>query len=206
MAYTEKQRKIRRCKVIKRDGSQCRSYSKIDGDGRCALHLYDHKTKVLPKANEREATRIRRAKNVKPQKRATCTCSAYPFIHRLSSGFCAHPDPPRFRLVKPFGKKTSSPRHRAEQDASSAGGRSHGEHSFQWDEEWAATPTAERGGAVSRIEDSGSVQYGEDSLPDLDAEQVPQDREERAAWNARKLKRLIEQEMPKQVADDLWHY
>ena len=93
MAYNEKQRKLRRCKKIKANGEQCRSYSKIDGDGRCALHLYDHKTKVLPKANEREATRIRRAKNVKPQKRTTCSCDAYSFVHRLSSGFCAYPDP-----------------------------------------------------------------------------------------------------------------
>jgi hypothetical protein len=191
MAYTEKQKKLRRCKVVKANGEQCRSYSKIGFD-RCALHLYDHKTKVLPKANEREAARIRREKRrAQGQKEATCTCSAYPFIHRLSSGFCRYPDPPAFRLVKPFKKKTSSPGVEQSERINVIGS---GED-FYWER-------------IVTGDDSTSVQNGEDELPNLDSEQVPQDREERGQWNARKLKRLIEQESlnQRQAADDQWHY
>jgi hypothetical protein len=59
---------------------------------------------------------------------------------------------------------------------------------------------------VINVEDSMSVQYKEGDLPDLDAEQVPQDREVRAAWNRERLKRLIETEGQREASDYEWHY
>ena len=45
-----------------------------------------------------------------------------------------------------------------------------------------------------------------DYLPDLDSEQVPQDREERERWNRERLKRLIETEGQREASDNEWHY
>jgi hypothetical protein len=90
--------------MVKANGEQCKGYSTLDSDA-CSFHSYDHKTKKLPKANEREAARLRRAKRrSQPQRRAVCNCPAYRFPHRLSSGFCRYPDPPMFRS-KTFGAK-----------------------------------------------------------------------------------------------------
>jgi hypothetical protein len=93
MAYSEKQKQMRRCQWVKTDGSRCRGFSKLDSKY-CSLHSYNH-SRTLPKKNERDAARIRRdKKRAGKQRRFTCTCSAFPFPHRLASGGCRYPDSP----------------------------------------------------------------------------------------------------------------
>ena len=91
MAYTKKQREMRRCKKIKANGEQCRGSSKLKSEF-CSLHWYQH-SRELPKTEaERTAAKIRRARRrAEPQKRATCQCEAFAFPHRLSSGRCKYP-------------------------------------------------------------------------------------------------------------------
>src|SRR5262247_475798 len=94
--YTEKQRQMRRCKKLKKDGTQCKAYARVGGE-HCTLHSYNHH-RTLPKKNERGAARVRRAKKrAQTQPRAVCNCSAFPFTHRLSSGGCRFPDEPTER-------------------------------------------------------------------------------------------------------------
>ncbi len=181
MAYSNKAKQLRRCKKLKTDGTQCRAYARINGQF-CSLHGYDHKTKKLPKKNEREAARIRRViKRAQTQPHQTCDCPAYGWRHRAGSGICKFPDQPEEKFVGGDVEPVTAD----EQCASSAGGSSYWERV---------------------IEDSGSVQYSEDYLPDLDSQEVPTDREVREAWNREKLKRLIERETEKQASDLTWHY
>src|SRR5262245_66200885 len=96
MAYSEKAKALRRCKWIKADGTQCKGYSKLGGRY-CGLHSYDHCKKKLPKKGaERAAAAKRRAhKRAQTQRHQTCSCEAYPWIHRAGGGLCNYPDSPR---------------------------------------------------------------------------------------------------------------
>src|SRR5262245_25593528 len=95
MAYSEAAKKLRQCKWIKADGSQCRGYSKLGGRY-CGLHSYDHRKKKLPKKGaERAAAAKRRAhKRAQTSRHQTCECLAYEFKHRDGSGLCRFPDEP----------------------------------------------------------------------------------------------------------------
>jgi hypothetical protein len=208
MAYSDKAKRLRRCKKTKADGTQCLAYARINGQF-CSLHGYDHKTKKLPKKNEREAAKIRRAiKRAQTQPHQTCDCPAYGWRHRAGSGVCKFPDPPEQKFVG--GNVEPVPPDEQV--------------------EWASSPRVEQSerinppqserisviepGLTSRWEkiisddDSTSAQYGEDDIPNLDSEEVPQDREERERWNREKLRRLIEQESLNQrsASDYEWHY
>lgn len=206
MAYSDKAKRLRRCKKVKADGTQCRAYARINGQF-CSLHGYDHKTKKLPKKNEREAAKVKRAKKrAQTQPHQTCDCLAYNWRHRAGSGICKFPDPPaepreiRQDIEQAYEWAATLPGERSSQYASeysSAGAKSTVKRGVAGSTEW------ER---VINYEDSISVQYKEDDLPGLDPEQVPQNREQREAWNRAKLKRLIEEEMQKEKTDVEWFY
>jgi hypothetical protein len=93
--YTEAQKRMRRCKKLKKNGEQCKGYARLDGDF-CTLHsTYDPHAPRPKKGAERKASKYRRAlKGAGKHRRATCSCPAFPFVHRLSSGGCRYPEKP----------------------------------------------------------------------------------------------------------------
>jgi hypothetical protein len=214
MAYSDKAKRLRRCKKVKADGSQCRAYARINGQF-CPLHGYDHKTKKLPKKNEREAAKIRRAnKRAQTQPHQTCDCLAYGWRHRAGSGVCKFPDPPEEKFVGgnvepvPADEQVewaSSPR--VEQDINHR-------QSERINDRQSRSISVIESGLTSRWErvigddDSTSAQNSEDDIPDLDSEQPPTDRDERERWNRAKLQRLIEREslIQREAANDHWSY
>src|SRR5262245_51566041 len=92
--YTARQKEMRRCKKLRKDGERCRAYARLDGEF-CTLHsTYDPHRKRPKKGAERKASKYRRdQKRAGKQRRAVCNCEMLPYPHRFSSsGDC--PDAP----------------------------------------------------------------------------------------------------------------
>ena len=91
MAYSEKAKKLRRCKAKKKDGTPCRAWAMWDNpDQLCSAHSGHTRGK-----DHRNTFYSCRTIPV-------CECEAYAFPHRPGGGLCRWPDPPIFRSsIKP---------------------------------------------------------------------------------------------------------
>lgn len=96
--YSERQKNLRHCKALRKDGLRCKGWARIGGDY-CSLHDgFDAKAPRPKKGAERKAAQYKRAKKLAgKQRRAVCNCSAFPFPHRLSSGGCRYPEKPIYK-------------------------------------------------------------------------------------------------------------
>jgi hypothetical protein len=199
--YTAKQKAMRRCKKLRKDGDRCKAYAKVGGDF-CPLHASFDPKAPRPKKHERDAARVRREKRMGKQRRAVCNCPAFDYPHRLSSGGCRYPDDPLPPSIDDYVRTRADVRTPGESSMESSPGfeqntKLHaGRSSRRWKE------------VIDYDEQSEDTSAGRIEWDDaeLDSEHPPLDREEREAWSRARLKRLIERETEKEASDFTFHY
>ena len=115
MAYSEKAKKLRQCKAIKKDSEPCKAWA-VWGEDFCAAHSRRHHRGPMPSPYERReayledlayrASRISKTHlphppKKRPRRSPACHCPAYNWPHRPGGGLCQWPDPPTWRCTTP---------------------------------------------------------------------------------------------------------